>query len=359
MYNLGWAAFRQAEWNLAKEWFEKAVAVSPGYADAMNYLGLIAENLNKPDEAIMIFKKGLETNPDYALLVYNLGRIYFDNGMLKEARACMEKTLQLPDALNLSDIMNYLGLIAKGESNKEEALNWFTKASEADIANHYPVYNLGVLHFDNAAYDQATACFKKVLEIQPQNMYAYNYLGLIAEMTNRLEDAILNYSKAVEIDESYAVAHYNSGIALYNLGRLDEAVVSFKHALRLKHLPGVCCNYLGAIAYTQGKTDEAIDYYSQALDYIPDYEFALFNLGECYFEKGNFTESLNYWEKVLPQRPNDWEVMWYKARCLLRLNKLDEFGELKKQLQQLPDVATDKMELLNREIEEFATGKAP
>jgi len=346
-YNLGWAAYTAGQWSLAQEWFEKAVSNDPNYTDAINYLGLIAENLNNPQQAIQVLKDGLAIDPQHKNMRYNLGRIYYDQGLLSEAKECMEQTVQLNAAA--ADAMNYLGLIEKLQGNKDQAIIWFTRAVEVSPEYHYPLFNLGVLYYDMEDFDRAIEYFDKTIVLDTGNVYAYNYLGLIAENSSKPEGAILNYQKAISINEQFAVGYYNLGIVLYKQLQYDESVIAFKKALKLKYQPGICCNYLGAITFSQNNIDGAIDYYLQALDHIPDYEYALFNLGESYFEKADFETSLQYWKKVQEQRPTDWEALWYMARCFIQLKQYSSADIEIDNLRKMESVPADKMEAVMKE----------
>ncbi|HSC53556.1 MAG TPA: tetratricopeptide repeat protein [Phnomibacter sp.] len=352
-YNLGWVAYAEKEWTLAQEWFEKAVANDPDYFDAINYLGLIAENLGKPDQAIQIFNDGLSRDPNHKNMRYNLGRIYYAADMLPEAKQCMEITVQMEP--NSAEGMNYLGLIEKAEGNREKAIQWFTQALTVVPSYYYPCYNLGVLYYDAADYEKAATYFKQTISLDVANVYAYNYLGLIAETISTSEDAISFYAKAIELKEDFELAYYNLGIVQYKQAKYEDAIAAFKKSLKLEYQPGVCCNYLGAISFTQNNIDDAIYYYQQALEHIPDYEFALFNLGECYFEKAEFSTSLEYWSRVEAQRPSDWEVLWYQARCAMRLRNDADVNRYMSALEKLEDVPEEKLALLKKEKEELAS----
>ena len=57
--------------------YEKAIELSPNFAEAYNNLGnLLVMNVNLQNQAVKCFKKAVEINPDFAIAHNNLGNAY-------------------------------------------------------------------------------------------------------------------------------------------------------------------------------------------------------------------------------------------------------------------------------------------
>lgn len=69
--------------------------------------------------------------------------------------------------------------------------------------------NLGRLHAENGAAEEATECFSSALRIDPADATAIYNLGVVAQDTGREQDAIFLYTRALELDAGIAEAHYN------------------------------------------------------------------------------------------------------------------------------------------------------
>jgi protein O-mannosyl-transferase len=65
---------------------------------AWNNLGVTCDELGQPEQAVMYYRKALQTKPDYADAWYNLGLAYAEYGQLHQAIACFREALRIkPD----------------------------------------------------------------------------------------------------------------------------------------------------------------------------------------------------------------------------------------------------------------------
>ncbi|OOP55951.1 MAG: hypothetical protein AYP45_11760 [Candidatus Brocadia carolinensis] len=66
-----------------------------------------------------------------------------------------------------------------------------------DPSNLNAHFNLGILYYKNAHFDEATREFKKVLEINPNDAEAYYNLGNSYNKKAQYDDAIKAYKKSL------------------------------------------------------------------------------------------------------------------------------------------------------------------
>ena len=69
--------------------------------------------------------------------------------------------------------------------------------------------NLGRLHAENGAVDQAADYFTRAIEIDPRDATAVYNLGVVAQDTGQDDQAIQLYERALALDPGLAEAHYN------------------------------------------------------------------------------------------------------------------------------------------------------
>lgn len=100
----------------AQQEFKKALEIDPFYIAVENCLeatedvleqkikietalylfnGIVYANKGMLDEAIALYQKAIEINPEYAGTYYNLGAVYFSKGMLDEAAAELKKAIEI------------------------------------------------------------------------------------------------------------------------------------------------------------------------------------------------------------------------------------------------------------------------
>jgi tetratricopeptide (TPR) repeat protein len=95
---LGIAFHQQAELGLALRYYQEAVKVNPGYADAQNNVGVIWYDRKKYGKAIRAYNKAIAMRPDGASFYMNLGYAYFADKKYEVSIAAFRKALALdPD----------------------------------------------------------------------------------------------------------------------------------------------------------------------------------------------------------------------------------------------------------------------
>jgi tetratricopeptide (TPR) repeat protein len=69
--------------------------------------------------------------------------------------------------------------------------------------------NLGRLHAESGAVEEAADYFSRAMELDPRDGTAVYNLGVVAQDMGRDEDAVRLYRRALELDPALAEAHYN------------------------------------------------------------------------------------------------------------------------------------------------------
>jgi tetratricopeptide (TPR) repeat protein len=78
---------------------ESAVAENPGNIRAFLYLGIAYQQLNRLDEAIVLYRQVLpQAGPDTALIAYNLGNAYYTKGSITLAEDFYTQALEADPA---------------------------------------------------------------------------------------------------------------------------------------------------------------------------------------------------------------------------------------------------------------------
>ena len=76
-------------------YLESAIAENPAQVRAYLYLGVAYQQLDRLDEAIVIYRRALPiAGPDTALIAFNLGNVYYARGNLTEAEDLYTQALE-------------------------------------------------------------------------------------------------------------------------------------------------------------------------------------------------------------------------------------------------------------------------
>jgi tetratricopeptide (TPR) repeat protein len=141
-------AFMAGDQAEAVSLFGRVLELDPDNVDAHLYLGWIYSMQGKVDEAMAEFKKVITAKPDFGLAHQNLGDMLLEKGMLVEAIAAFKRAIAInPDAgmayyglgiaykrqaalTEAGDAFFEAGLIAVVVNNKELAVNAYTNLKE-------------------------------------------------------------------------------------------------------------------------------------------------------------------------------------------------------------------------------------
>lgn len=95
------------------------------------------------------------------------------------------------------------------EEEPQQAMEAYRKVLELRPDSVETLINLGRLHAESAAIDEAARCFERALELDPGDATAYYNLGVVAQDGGDDRRAVLLYQKALSLDPRLAEAHYN------------------------------------------------------------------------------------------------------------------------------------------------------
>jgi len=143
-----------------------------------------------------LFSSIVQSSPDNSAARFQLANIYYDKGDYDSAiRFYREAILLEPDYME-----PHLGIANALQSKKKnkEALKEYNKA----------------------------------LEIKP-NAVTYNSMGVLFFEQKAYEKAVNSYKKALALDNTYAIAYSNLGNVYYKLGMLDKTRKAWEKALQL------------------------------------------------------------------------------------------------------------------------------
>jgi tetratricopeptide (TPR) repeat protein len=95
-----------------------------------NQLGNAYRQLDRPEQALKSFEKGLQAGPETIQILNNIGNLYREVGDFANARTMMQKAIKLHDEHNNapSAIVNNLGLLELDEQNFATAEGLFKRA---------------------------------------------------------------------------------------------------------------------------------------------------------------------------------------------------------------------------------------
>lgn len=268
--------------------YNRALAVQPNHADALNNRGNTLKELKRFDEALASYNRAISVQPNHASAFNNRGVTLLFLKRLEEAAASFERAVALlPDY------------------------------AEAH-------YNRGNAMYELQRYDDALASYDRTLALRPNVSEVLCNRGNALRALKRLDEAIASYDRALVLRPDLVEAHTSRGAVLAELKRFDEAVATYDRALAVRPGDVAAANSRGVILYEMKRYDEALASFDRALASLPDYAEAHYNRGNTLHDMKRYDEALASYERALAVQPNHSETWNNHSKVLTELDRYEE-----------------------------------
>ncbi len=236
----------------AEELYRQILAAHPNNADAWHYLGVLADDAGRSDEAIECIERSLNLRPEFAEAHFNLGAVFKGRGLLDKAARCFGRAIELQPSL--AEAHRGLGIVLQTQGKHEEAETCFRRAIEIR-PDFNAWFDLGRLFHLRSNVREAIECYRQVLAIVPEQVDAISNLADSLRKIGELDESIACCRRALALNPDYFEAHNNLGIALCEQGDLDEAATCFSRALGLQPDFAIAHSNLSMIMLARGDFD--------------------------------------------------------------------------------------------------------
>ena len=261
----------------------RAARIRPGYIPTLVALGKLHYEAGDYANARKRFDSILEIDNRNALAHFYLGQVAFDQDRFQEAVDHFVTALSIqPDA---SRIQYPLAMAYQGIGDQASAQRHLARRGNGPLTINDPL----------------------MLELRDLTLGARQYLdaGAVAIRNGNYRRAVSLLSDAVAAEPENVLAHYNLGSALIKVGQGAAAMEHYREALRLD--PGyVPAHYdLATVLAFQGDYSEALDHLHVVNRIDPGYRTLLFKLGTVLAKLDRCDEATTYFRKALARNPAD------------------------------------------------------
>jgi len=230
LVNFGAVLLREDKYLEAVEVLKKAAALSPEMGTVMATLQggpeAIERSPNLPTSSRQPARNGLKAP---ANLLVNLGLALKRSGNLPEAIIVYRKALEMDP--NSAMAHNNLGKVLQESGNTLTALEEYRIALA--IRPDFPeaLYNLGNSLRQVGDLGQSAASLRRALELRPNYAQAIESLGYTLLMSGQFADAVASFKRIIDADSRNPNLHNAMGVALAEQGQTEQARAHFKAAL--------------------------------------------------------------------------------------------------------------------------------
>jgi tetratricopeptide (TPR) repeat protein len=276
-----------------------ADAAYPHYVQAA---ALMLRDNQSADEAIPLFEKAIELDPNSALPYAGLAGAELQKFAATQVRKWLDlagahvakaKSLN-PDS---AAVLVISGALQQRHGWYEQAIAEFQRATEIDPGNPEAWRSLAEAYENTNRAADAAATYRKAIETQPGYFRHYVSFGNFYLFRNQFREAEEQYRRVTEVAPRLASGHMNLGLALLQQGKYQEAEASLLAALSLRKTPRLLMN-IGALYFHQERFEESVRYFEEAVAAGPVSAVAHLDLGDAYRQLGRTREAAEAYRRA-------------------------------------------------------------
>lgn len=278
----GRSCMERGEWTEALLCFQRALYAEPMHVGARNGVGLVHLNRGDVEQARRAFTSLLETHPDDAVALLNMGNVAIMSGRLDEALHLLERA-------------------------KDEAIDESVRA--------HALFNLGLASLVLNDHARAVRAFREASRLadlleSPSDAASLHFrIGSNLAASERHDAALTYFRKSVRRAPEFAEAHVHLAESYKRLGRWRDAARELRHALRLGTTGGHIWLELGKCLLETEQWRRAEDALWRAIELLPGRVEAHVHLAQAMLAQNRLEEARNRCEVALYHAPRAVDVL--------------------------------------------------
>ena len=184
--------------------YSDVLKIMPEHEDALHYLGLLAQQSGKTEDAAKLIRRSLQIKPENPDALNHLGQIYIALNDYTTAEQCFRQAL-VYDRNHFYSINN-LANCFKASGDLEAALVHYERAVEIEPRSPIGAFNMGNTLKSLGRHWDAIEWLTRAANFERGHYVAYHKLGVCFEQLGRFDEANTNFLKALEYRPDYYVA---------------------------------------------------------------------------------------------------------------------------------------------------------
>jgi tetratricopeptide (TPR) repeat protein len=172
-------------------------------------------------------------------------------------------------------------------------------------------FNIGLANYYLKQYRESEAAYRQAIKLDPYNAAdSYYALGLTYRDSGQFDEEVQSYKHAIRLKPDYAPAYDRMGQRYLQLKKYSEAIEAFKQLSALRPGDANAQNSLGEAYEAIARHDESVEAFRQAIRLKPDFGKAYFNLGKTLLAQGNKDAAVEQYV-ILQNLDQEWAEKLY------------------------------------------------
>ena len=181
--------------------FRRIVDAHPRFADVHYMIGVAHERQDELEEAQSAFEHALAINPGYSEAILALAGVYERRGLFEQTRRLMDRSA--------------------GQPQRNEGDDRVDATTRAKLANLHAA--IGDAYAEVGDWRESTEAYRKALDRAPGFHDIRYRLGIALREAGLPSQAIGEFQRILRASPDYLEARVQLGLTFYSLGRIDRA----------------------------------------------------------------------------------------------------------------------------------------
>jgi tetratricopeptide (TPR) repeat protein len=374
LFEQGQNAHEKGDLARAIEFYDRAIALHPEFAEAEYQRASALISLNRFAEAEKSLRRATELRPEWSLAWASLGSLLMDLGKISEAEPILEQALKLdqrsypaltalvdlrlrgkPSPASLKPLLDQLraattgsrvpasvwaarAAIERASGNSAEALTSAEQALQSDPRNVNALLVRSELHADAGDLDRAIDDALAAVMLAPGRAPGIIVLARAYARASRTSDALRTLDTLPEAARNSPAATEIRAASVRCEGTPENLAVLEKALAASPKDPGLLA-CLGA-AYRRVDPKRSLDYYAQAAAIEPDRIEHAIGYAGALIQARRFEEAVAILRRVLEKEPDNFTAHASLGTALYELKRYPEsLTEFQWVIEQKPDSA--------------------
>jgi tetratricopeptide (TPR) repeat protein len=273
---MGEISLRQRRPQEAKNLFAEVLGQQPGYARALEGMGLALLADKKAADASEYLAKAAAAAPRRSKTRIALARALSESGHYAESEKAIKEAFELNPGqaeLNKAEIA-----LAEGELEQAEKILRGILSREPN--NVKALRMLGSIAVEAGRFKPGRKMLERVVELQPGFVPGWNDLANLFMKQDRYDKALEAVQHALDLDPKMIQSWIIKGNILTRAQRHEESLLAYNRALEFSPLSAGALSQVGHVLKTIGRQDEAIEAFRKCIKAHPGF-------GEAYWSLAN------------------------------------------------------------------------
>ncbi len=227
--NIGVVFARLGDWDRAAAAFEFALKINPGYSEARVDLGKVYEHVGRPDLALDTYEGLLRDDPGDAAVLGRTAFLLEQRGDLNEAAVRYRRVVEMNPGDREARMS--LGTVLLRAGRWADARGVFQAVLVEEPDSYAARFNVGAALDGMGGWDEAIEAYQRAAALQPSDPDPYFRMGVILSKRERWSDAARMYQMALERDPRHFSTHMNLGLVAERLGDVQGAIAHYREFL--------------------------------------------------------------------------------------------------------------------------------